>query len=145
VLWGALVAVRIGSTPAVAAAMTFALEPVLVSLLAYAILGERLSTAQIAGGAIVVASVTLVAASPTSWPRSSGASESGSDGVKPANDTQHRTRLSDGWGRAAVDDAFGAGDRGGAVGDQEGDEFGDLFGLGGSSQQDSAEGVHDLL
>jgi len=67
VLWAGLVALGIGSTPAVAAAMTFALEPVLVSLLAYAILGERRSTAQIAGGAIVVASVTLVAASPTSW------------------------------------------------------------------------------
>jgi drug/metabolite transporter (DMT)-like permease len=68
VLWAALVAIGIGSTPAVAAAMTFALEPVLVALLAYAILGERLSTAQIGGGAIVVASVTLVAASHTSGP-----------------------------------------------------------------------------
>jgi drug/metabolite transporter (DMT)-like permease len=68
VLWAGLVAMGIRSTPAVAAAMTFALEPVLVSLLGYAILGEHLSTAQIAGGAIVVASVTLVAASRTSGP-----------------------------------------------------------------------------
>jgi drug/metabolite transporter (DMT)-like permease len=66
VLWAGLVAMAIGAAPAVAAAMTFALEPVLVSLLADAILGEHLATAKIAGGAIVVASVTLVAA----WPRS---------------------------------------------------------------------------
>ena len=52
---------------------------------------------------------------------------------------------SDGWECAAVDDVFGAGDRGGAVGDEEGDEFGDLFGLGRSSERDPAEGVHDLL
>jgi hypothetical protein len=51
----------------------------------------------------------------------------------------------DGRERAAVDDVFGAGDRGGAVGDQEGDELGDLCGLGGSTERDSTEGVHDLL
>src|SRR4051794_11446855 len=52
---------------------------------------------------------------------------------------------SDGWERAAVDDVFGAGDRGGAIRDEEGDEFGDLVGLGRSPEGDSAEGVHDLL
>ena len=44
-----------------------------------------------------------------------------------------------------MDDVFGAGDRGGAIGDEEGDEFGDLLGLGRSSERDPAEGVHDLL
>jgi probable blue pigment (indigoidine) exporter len=59
ILWAALVARGIGSTTAVAAAIMFALEPVLVSLLAWVILGERLSTAEIAGGALVIAAVTL--------------------------------------------------------------------------------------
>jgi hypothetical protein len=45
----------------------------------------------------------------------------------------------DGWDRSAVDDVFGSCDCRGAVGDQEGDEFGDVLGLRGSAERDPAE------
>jgi drug/metabolite transporter (DMT)-like permease len=64
VLSAALTATGIEAATAVSAAMLLSLEPVLVSLLAYAILGESLSAAQIAGGAVVIAAVTLVVHAP---------------------------------------------------------------------------------
>src|SRR5918999_5617726 len=45
---------------------------------------------------------------------------------------------------AAVDGVFGAGDGRGSVAHEEGDEFGDLFRLGGTAEGDAAEGVHQL-
>lgn len=53
--------------------------------------------------------------------------------------------LSGGGQGAAVEDVLGAGDGAGAVGDEEGDEFGGVVGLCRSAERDAAEGVHDLL
>lgn len=50
---------------------------------------------------------------------------------------------SDGGGGAAIDDVFGADDGRGAVGDQEGDQLGDLFGPVGTAQRDAAQRVHE--
>jgi len=40
---------------------------------------------------------------------------------------------------------FGAGDGGGPVGHQKGDQFGHLGGLGGAADGDAAEGIHHLV
>jgi DME family drug/metabolite transporter len=59
--WALLVGAGLGATNAVTAAMMVAVEPVLISLLALAILDEGLSARAIAGGAIVVAALVAVA------------------------------------------------------------------------------------
>ena len=51
----------------------------------------------------------------------------------------------DGADGAAVDDVLGAGDRRGALADEECHEFGDLCGFGGPAQGDASERQHELL
>src|ERR1700724_2490230 len=53
--------------------------------------------------------------------------------------------VSGGGEGAAVEDVLGAGDGAGAVGDEEGDKFGGVVRLCGSTKRDAAERVHDLL
>ena len=60
--WALLVGVGIGGTSATTGAAVVAVEPVLVAVLAYVILGEGLSTRQIVGGTIAVGALAVVAA-----------------------------------------------------------------------------------
>lgn len=59
--WAVLVGLGVGATSAVTAAIVVAVEPVLVTVLAYVILGEALTARQAAGGAIVVGALAAVA------------------------------------------------------------------------------------
>ena len=59
--WAVLVGLGVGATSAVTAAMVVAVEPVLVTVLAYLILGEELTARQAAGGTIVVGALAAVA------------------------------------------------------------------------------------
>ena len=60
--WALLLGVGLAATNAVTAALVVAVEPVLVTVLAYLILAEGLAARQIAGGVIVVAALAAVAA-----------------------------------------------------------------------------------
>lgn len=60
--WALLVGLGIGGTSATTGAAVVAVEPVLVAVLAYVILGEGLSTRQIVGGTIAVGALAVVAA-----------------------------------------------------------------------------------
>jgi drug/metabolite transporter (DMT)-like permease len=60
--WALLLGIGLGATNAVTAALVVAVEPVVVTVLAYLILGEGLAARQIAGGLIVVAALAAVAA-----------------------------------------------------------------------------------
>jgi drug/metabolite transporter (DMT)-like permease len=59
--WAVLVGAGLQATTVVTAAIVVAVEPVLVSVLAYLILGEGLSARQLIGGAIVVGALAGVA------------------------------------------------------------------------------------
>ncbi len=50
--------------------------------------------------------------------------------------------MSDGGQRSSVDHVLASVDRGSAIGDQEGDEFGDFRGTAGAPDWDAAERVH---
>lgn len=56
-----------------------------------------------------------------------------------------RPAASDGREGAAVDDVFGTGDSRCAVGHEEGDQLGDLIGMGRPAEGNAAKGVHELL
>jgi drug/metabolite transporter (DMT)-like permease len=56
-LWALLIVVGLTRTTAITAATISAVEPVFVAILAFLVLGERLSARQIVGGAIVIAGV----------------------------------------------------------------------------------------
>lgn len=60
-LWALLVGMGLGATDSVTTAIVIAVEPLLVGLLALALLGEGLSARELAGGAIVLLAVTAVA------------------------------------------------------------------------------------
>jgi drug/metabolite transporter (DMT)-like permease len=59
-VWGLFAVLGLGRVTATRAAIVLSIEPVFVAALAYVVLGERLSAAQLAGGAIVVGAVVLV-------------------------------------------------------------------------------------
>jgi drug/metabolite transporter (DMT)-like permease len=59
--WALLLGVGLAATGPVTAALVVAVEPVLVTVLAYLILGEELAARQIAGGLIVVGALAAVA------------------------------------------------------------------------------------
>src|SRR3989442_14621110 len=55
------------------------------------------------------------------------------------------TTSSDRWHGAAVDHVFAPVNRGCAVGDEEGDEFSDLFGPAGPADRNSSQRIHQAL
>jgi drug/metabolite transporter (DMT)-like permease len=60
-LWAVLAVIGLGRTSAVTAATVSAAEPVFVAVLAFFVLGERLSVRQLVGGALVVVGIVLAA------------------------------------------------------------------------------------
>jgi drug/metabolite transporter (DMT)-like permease len=60
-LWAVLAVIGLSRTSAVTAATVSAAEPVFVAVLAYFVLGERLSLRQLLGGALVIVGIVLAA------------------------------------------------------------------------------------
>ena len=60
-LWAVLAIIGLSRTSAVTAATVSAAEPVFVAVLAYFVLGERLSLRQLLGGALVIVGIVLAA------------------------------------------------------------------------------------
>jgi drug/metabolite transporter (DMT)-like permease len=58
-LWALLLVVGLSRTTAITAATVSAVEPVFVAVLAFLVLGERLSLLEIAGGLVVIGGVVL--------------------------------------------------------------------------------------
>jgi drug/metabolite transporter (DMT)-like permease len=58
-LWAVLAIIGLSRTSAVTAATVSAAEPVFVAVLAYFVLGERLSLRQLLGGALVIVGIVL--------------------------------------------------------------------------------------
>src|SRR5882672_6878207 len=53
--------------------------------------------------------------------------------------------FSDRWDRAPIDDVLGSVDRGGAIGDQKGDQLGDFLGPIGTADRNPAQRIHQPL